>query len=93
MPPVADKAVAEVWVEVPPVTRMAVQAPIPPVMCGWSAVDAYMIRSLPQAWASLRDVDNCERASKGRALLWMDDLEHLGSRVDALMDDQSSIST
>ena len=87
---------AEVWVEVThpfhpwrgrrfKLQSRVTTGNVPLVRC---MVDAYTIRSLPRAWTSLREADDFERASAGRALFRMDDLERLRSLVDTLINDQ-----
>ena len=50
-------------------------------------VDEDTLRCLPRAWTNLRNVDDFERASAGRALFREDDLVALRSLVDVLLDD------
>ena len=51
-------------------------------------VEKNTLRCFPRAWTSLREIDDFERVSAGRALFRMDDLEALRALVDALLDDQ-----
>ena len=56
----------------------------PKVRC---VVDADRLRDIPVAWTNLREVDDFERASAGRAWFRPDDLAELRVLVDVLRED------
>ena len=51
-------------------------------------VDEYTLRCLPRAWTNLREVDDFERVSAGRAFFRPDDLVALRSLLDVLLGDK-----
>ncbi len=52
-----------------------------------SVVDAHRLRGIPAAWTNLRQVDDFERVSAGRAWFRPDDLAELRVLVDVLLED------